>query len=285
MKALITGAGGQLGRALQATVPADALVVALNSAALDIVDPQAIEACLQEHRPDVVINAAAYTAVDRAEQEEDRAFAINGTAVGALAAAAHRIDARFVHVSTDFVFNGMSAIPYAPNAPTDPLGVYGRSKLAGEQAAGSNALIVRTAWVYAPTGNNFVRTMLRLMTERPEVRVVADQVGTPTYAPALADTLWHLIACAAQGVHHYTDSGTASWYDFAVAIQEEALAAGLLNHKVPIIPIATIDFPTPARRPHFSVLDKSATYAAIGGPAPHWRDNLRRMIACVKAEA
>ncbi len=244
-----------------------------------------IRAGIEEFKPDVVFNAAAYTAVDRAEQEEDRAFTINGAAVGALAAAAHRIDAKFVHVSTDFVFNGLSAIPYAPNAPTDPLGVYGRSKLAGEQAAGADALIVRTAWVYAPTGNNFVRTMLRLMAERPEVRVVADQVGTPTYAPALADILWRLVACGAQGIHHYTDSGTASWYDFAVAIQEEALAVGLLRHKVPVIPISTIDFPTPARRPHFSVLDKRATYAAIGGPAPHWRDNLRSMIACVKAEA
>ena len=159
-----------------------------------------------------------------------------------------------------------------------------RSKLAGEQAAGDDALIVRTAWVYAPDGGNFVRTMLRLMGERPEVRVVADQIGTPTYAPALADAIWRLIAADARGMHHYTDSGAASWYDFAVAIQEEALAAGLLSQQATILPIATSDYPTPARRPSYSVLDKSATFAAIGGPAPHWRSNLRSMIAAIKAQ-
>ena len=284
MKVLITGCNGQLGRSLQATAPAGTELLCLGSAELDISQADAVEQAIARHVPKVVINAAAYTAVDRAEQEEERAFAINGAGTGFLADAARRHGARFVHVSTDFVFDGTSGTPYRPDAPTQPMSVYGRSKLAGEQAAGDDALIVRTAWVYAPDGGNFVRTMLRLMGERPEVRVVADQIGTPTYAPALADAIWRLIAADARGMHHYTDSGAASWYDFAVAIQEEALAAGLLSQQATILPIATSDYPTPARRPSYSVLDKSATFAAIGGPAPHWRSNLRSMIAAIKAQ-
>lgn len=203
--------------------------------------------------------------------------------MGYLARAARERGAFLAHVSTDFVFDGRSGIPYAPDAPVEPIGAYGRSKLAGEKAAGPDALILRTAWVYAPTGGNFVRTMLRLMQERVEVRVVVDQIGTPTYAPALAEALWTLPLARTKGIHHYTDSGAASWYDFAVAIQEEALAAGLLDRAVPVIPIATADFPTLARRPHFSVLDKTATFAALGQPAPHWRVNLRRMIGAIKS--
>ena len=283
MKALIVGSGGQLGRALAAAAPADAQVVGLDRAALDITDAAAVELALADARPDIVFNAAAYTRVDRAESEEDTALAINGAAVGTLAAAARRHSAHFVHVSTDFVFDGLKGVPYLPDAPTAPLGAYGRTKLAGEQAAGSDALIVRTAWVYAPTGGNFVRTMLRLMAERPELRVIADQVGTPTYAPGLAVALWTLAEQRVRGIHHYTDSGVASWYDFAVAIQEEALAAGLLDRAVPVLPIATTDFPTPARRPHYSVLDKASTFTALGAPAPHWRTQLRRMIEDIKA--
>lgn len=284
MKVLITGCNGQLGRSLQATAPAGATLIGLGSADLDISQADAVDRLVAHHAPDVVINAAAYTAVDRAEQDEARAEAINGAGTGFLADAARRQGARFVHVSTDFVFDGAAGTPYRPDAPTNPMGVYGRSKLAGEQAAGKDALIVRTAWVYAPEGGNFVRTMLRLMGERPEVRVVADQIGTPTYAPALADAIWRLLAADASGMHHYTDSGAASWYDFAVAIQEEGLAAGLLTQEATIIPIATSDYPTPARRPSYSVLDKSATFAAIGGPAPHWRVHLRTMIAAIKAQ-
>jgi len=252
---------------------------------LDITDAAAVQAAVAAERPDLIFNAAAYTAVDKAESDEDRAFAVNATAVGHLAEAASACDARLVHISTDFVFDGTSGVPYAPDAPTNPVCAYGSSKLAGEKLAGEGALIVRTAWVYAPTGGNFVRTMLRLMAERPEVRVVADQIGTPTYAPALAKALWTLAEARFTGMHHYTDAGAASWYDFAVAIQEEALASGLLDRAVPVIPIATADYPTPARRPHYSVLDKTSTYAALGGPAPHWRANLRTMIAAIADEA
>jgi dTDP-4-dehydrorhamnose reductase len=283
MKALITGCNGQLGRGLQATAPEGVTLVCVGSAELDLSQPDLIAPFVASVRPDVIINAAAYTAVDKAESDADRAMAVNGTAVGALADAARSVGARFVHVSTDFVFDGTAGTPYAPDAPTSPLGVYGETKLAGETLAGEDALIVRTAWVYAPVGGNFVHTMLRLMKERPEIRVVADQIGTPSYAPALAAAIWKLIDVGATGIHHYTDSGAASWYDFAVAIYEEGRAAGLLDKDVSILPIATADYPTPARRPSYSVLDKGKTFAALGGPGPHWRTHLRAMIAGVQA--
>ncbi len=278
MKALITGAGGQLGRALVATLPVDAKAITLASAALDITDRQAVDRAIAVHSPDVVINAAAYTTVDKAESEPARAMAVNGDAVGFLAEAARANGARFVHVSTDFVFDGRASQPLAPQAATNPLSTYGRTKLAGEHKAGPEALIVRTAWVYADEGKNFAATMLRLMSERPEVRVVADQIGTPTYAPALASAIWGLDARRTMGVFHVTDSGVASWYDFAVAIYEEARAAGLLTQDVAIVPITTADYPTPAHRPAYSVLDTSTTRAALGTVAPHWRVNLRTML-------
>ena len=278
MKVLITGAHGQLGRCLQATAPADAEIVGHDHDTVDITDAAQVAAVVAAEKPDILFNAAAYTAVDKSESDEARALAVNATAVGYLADAARSNGARLVHVSTDFVFDGRSSTPYTPDAPTAPLGAYGRTKLAGEKAAGADSLIVRTAWVYAPTGGNFVRTMLRLMAERPELRVVADQIGTPTYAPGLAAALWTLAGQGARGIYHYTDSGAASWYDFAVAIQEEALAAGLLNQAVPVTPITTADFPTAAKRPAYSVLDKQTTFAALGKPAPHWRVQLRAMI-------
>ncbi|WP_288016172.1 dTDP-4-dehydrorhamnose reductase [Blastomonas sp.] len=283
MKILIVGGKGQLGRGLAATAPADADIVSHDIDTLDIADAAALGACVADVRPDILFNAAAYTAVDKAESEEDAALVVNGTAVATLANAARQVGARFVHVSTDFVFDGTSGIPYAPDAVPNPVSAYGRTKLAGERAAGDDALIVRTAWVYAPTGGNFVRTMLRLMAERPEVRVVADQIGTPTFAPGLAQALWTLAGQGVTGIHHYTDSGAASWYDFAVAIQEEALAKGLLDKAVPVIPITTAEFPLPARRPHYSVLDKGSTFGALGTPAPHWRANLRVMLDEISA--
>ncbi|VWX53214.1 dTDP-4-dehydrorhamnose reductase [Novosphingobium sp. 9U] len=282
MKVLIVGSKGQLGRELLATAPNVATVFSHGRDTLDITDGSAVAAAVAQVRPDIVFNAAAYTAVDEAETDEETALAVNATAVGHLARAANRVGGCFVHVSTDFVFDGLSGRPYAPDALTAPLGVYGRTKLAGEIAAGEDALIVRTAWVYAPTGANFVRTMLRLMSECPEVRVVADQIGTPTYAPGLAAALWAMALRQARGIHHFSDAGACSWYDFAVAIQEEAFAAGLLARAVPVIPIRTLDYPTPARRPSYSVLDKTSTFDILGGPAPHWRTQLRTMIAEIK---
>ena len=282
MKALIVGAHGQLGRALQASAPDGAEICAHDVDTLDITDAAAVTVLVERERPDLLLNAAAYTAVDKAESDEATAYAVNAAAVGILADAAQAVGARFAHVSTDFVFDGGAGKPNGVDAPTNPLSAYGRTKLAGEVAAGPDALIVRTAWVYAPTGANFVRTMLRLMDTHPQVRVVADQIGTPTYAPGLAAALWALAEQGASGIYHYTDAGVASWYDFAVAIQEEAIAIGLLDTVVPVIPIATADFPTPAIRPSYSVLDKSKTWAALGGPAPHWRANLRTMLNEIK---
>ena len=281
MRTLILGAGGQLGRALVAAAPAGAEVVALGRADCDIADREAVTRRIATLRPRFVFNAAAYTAVDKAESEVEAARTLNGLAPGWVAEAARAAGSRFVHVSTDFVFDGSASRPLSPADPVAPLGVYGRSKADGEQAvaaADPDALIVRTAWVYAAEGANFLTTMLRLMGERDEVRVVADQVGTPTWAYSLASALWALARDGEGGLHHFTDAGVASWYDFAVAIQEEARAAGLLDREARIVPIATADYPTPAKRPAFSVLDKSATWRLIGGPAPHWRANLRACL-------
>ncbi len=282
MKAMIVGAGGQLGQALVASAPSGLEIVCRDHHSLDIGDASEVQAQVEAAAPDILLNAAAYTAVDRAESEEQAAFATNAAAVGTLAQAARSVGSRLVHVSTDFVFDGHASKPYGPNASPNPLSVYGRSKLEGEKLAGADALIVRTAWVYAPKGSNFVRTMLRLMAERDEVRVVADQIGTPTYAPALADVIWRLAVRKVHGLHHYTDAGVASWYDFAVAIHEEASAIGLLKKPASIQPIATTDYPTPARRPAFSVLDKRLTLQLAGLPAVHWRENLRSCLKDIK---
>ncbi len=283
MIVLVAGAAGQLGRALQATATAGTTIIAPPEAEFDITDPDCVDAVTAAARPTLVINAAAYTAVDKAETDEHAARAVNTNAVGLLAAAARRAGAGFVQISTDFVFDGTAHTPYAPDALPNPLGAYGRTKLDGEQAARDlhpAPLILRTAWVYAAKGNNFVHTMLRLMRERPELRVVADQIGTPTHAASLARAIWMLTGANTTGTLHWTDAGVASWYDFAVAIGEEALALGLLPAAIPIIPIRTTDYPTPARRPAFSVLDKTGTWA-ITGPANHWRTELRICLTAI----
>ena len=278
MKALVVGAGGQLGRALLRTTPAGAELVAFDRTELDITDRAAVERTIGESGADIVFNAAAYTAVDKAESEIDRARAINAEGVGYLATAAKAHGALFVHVSTDFVFSGDAGTPYTPETQTNPLGVYGLTKLEGEKAAGEESLIVRTAWIYDRDGQNFVNTMLRLMDERDMLSVVADQIGTPTLADDLAVALWKLAEAGETGVLHCTNSGVASWYDFAVAIQDEAVAAGRLARAIPVSPIRTVDYPTPARRPHYSVLDCSETYKRVGEPARHWRVGLRHVF-------
>lgn len=275
MKALITGAGGQLGRALLAKLPAGWTAVPLTRSDVDLADYAALRRLVDLTAPNLILNAAAYTAVDRAERDEDAAFAINAGAVQVLSAAASRSGARLVHVSTDFVFDGESPRAYKPNDLRRPLSVYGRSKAAGEDAAGPEAAIVRTSWVYGIRPGNFVSTMLKLMRDRDEVRVVADQIGSPTWVEGLAEAVWALGTRRCTGIWHHSDAGVASWYDFAVAIQEEAAACGLLSRMVPIIPIATADYPTPAHRPAFSVLDADLTRAELGTSAIHWRTNLR----------
>lgn len=282
MKVLVTGSGGQLGWELGRCVPAGVECVATDRGSLDLAAPDLEERVLAL-APAVIVNAAAYTAVDRAESDYEAALAVNGAAVGALARAARRCGARMVHVSTDFIFDGRGSSPYLPDAAPDPAGAYGRSKLAGEQALRAEhpdgSCIVRTAWVYSAHGANFVKTMLRLMRERDALGVVADQIGTPTWARTLAGAVWEAaLRPELPPVLHWTDLGVASWYDFAVAIQEEALARGLLARAVPVSPIRTADYPTPARRPAYSVLDKTATLAALACPRLHWRAALRSML-------
>ncbi len=287
MKVLVLGAGGQVGRAVTAACAGSHELVTCTHAELDITSAAAVERCLESCAPQWVVNAAAYTAVDRAESEPERARELNGAAVGRIARAAASVGARLVHLSTDFVFDGTSSRPYQPGDATRPVSVYGASKRAGEEqalASGARALVLRTAWVYAAQGQNFVRTMLRLMREKPEVRVVSDQVGTPTFAGGLGRVIADLIeADAPAGIWHWTDLGVASWYDFAVAIQEEALARGLLDKPVPVHPISTAEYPTPARRPAFSVLDTAATRARVATPAVHWRQHLRIMLDELRA--
>lgn len=281
MKLLLLGADGQVGRALRAACPAGASVIALGRAACDLSDETSVRNAIAGAPCDWLINAAAYTAVDRAETETALAETINGAAPGWIGSAARAAGIRVAHISTDFVFDGTAGTPYRPDSPTNPLSVYGRSKRAGEIAlrnADPDALIVRTSWVYAAQGGNFPLTMLRLMRERDEIRVVADQIGTPTWATTLAGALWSLMAGGASGTHHLTDAGVASWYDLAVAVAEETFAIGLLARIPTIVPIATTDYPTPARRPAYSVLDKSSAWALLGGPTPHWRLSLRTML-------
>lgn len=282
MDVVIFGAAGQVGQALQQCAPHETHITALTRAHADLTDPGSITQALAGLSFDWVINAAAYTAVDKAESEPDLAEAINVDAVAAMAQAAGKAGARLAHMSTDFVFDGARGTPYTVDDTAHPLSVYGATKWRGERAAGDGALIVRTSWVYRAGHANFVHTMLRLMAEKPALSVVADQIGTPTHAPALASALWTLIQQDAAGLYHYSESGTASWYDFAVAIQEEALALGFLETAIPIAPITTADYPTPAARPPYSVMDKSKTWAALGGPAPHWRSELRTMLKQVK---
>lgn len=280
-RVLIAGAGGQLGRALIATAPDGVVLCPLATAQLDVTDLEEVSAVVGRERPQLIINAAAYTAVDKAEADRAHAFAVNARGAAHLAQAANACGARLLHVSTDYVFDGQASRPYRPLDACHPLGVYGTSKRAGEEAVlqfGGDALIVRTAWLYGE-GRNFVHTMLRLMAERDTLGVVADQIGTPTWAHTLAQALW---AAAARpqlrGIYHWTDAGVASWYDFAVAIQEEALALGLLRRVIPITPLRSEDYPTPARRPAYSVLDKTDAWRDFGVAPLHWRDALRRML-------
>jgi dTDP-4-dehydrorhamnose reductase len=280
-KALITGAQGQVGSELQATAPGTWEVIPCGSNDLDVTRRDVAAAVLTRERPSVVIHTAAYTDVDRAEREAERAEAVNAVGGANVAAAASEVGARMIYLSTDFVFDGSLGRPYLPEDTARPLGVYGRTKLAGERAALDHpgSLVVRTAWVYSAHGRNFVRTMLGQMREQGPVNVVSDQVGTPTWARPLAQALWRAAEQPElRGIVHWTDAGVASWYDFAVAIQEEALAAGLLTRALPIHPVRTAEFPRPARRPPYSVLDKTTGWKALGGPAAHWRANLRCLL-------
>jgi dTDP-4-dehydrorhamnose reductase len=278
VKALVVGSGGQVGEALLKTAPEGCEAAGLSRAQLDITDREAVLRAVEREAPRLLFNAAAYNAVDRAEEEEARAFAVNAQGVAHLAEAAREAGAKLIHISTDYVFDGKADAPYAPDAPRHPLSAYGRSKAAGEDAAGEGALIVRTSWVYAAGHANFVTTMLWLMRERDELRVVADQVGAPSWATGLAQTLWALALKGVDGIWHHRDAGRTTWHEFAVAIGEEAEALGLIERQIPILPVSTAEYGAKAQRPAFSLLDDSATRALLGDSPPDWRENLRAML-------
>ncbi|MCP3921781.1 MAG: dTDP-4-dehydrorhamnose reductase [Desulfobacterales bacterium] len=283
MKVLITGSDGQLGYELVKMQTQGVEIHAFDIFDLDITNFNDVSKKVMELNPDVIINAAAYTAVDKAEIDSEAAYLVNETGAENLGRACAENNCRMIHVSTDFVFDGSSSRPYTSDDTPSPVGVYGLSKLKGEEAVfretNGNALIIRTAWVYSAHGNNFVKTMLRLMAEKDQLSVVADQIGTPSWACGLAKTIWKALNFReVKGVFHWTDAGIASWYDFAVAIQKEALKLGLLKKRIPIKPIKTIDFPTPAKRPSYSVLDKTMTWETFGIESQHWGEALKEMM-------
>lgn len=286
MNVLVTGGGGQLASALEASCPGFANIDVLSIDQLDITNERVVLERICDARPEVIINCAAYTAVDQAETDETMARAVNCDGARHLARAAAKIKARLVHPSTDFVFDGSGSTPWKPGDAPNPLSVYGKTKLEGERAVleeiPEQSLVVRTAWVYSKSGVNFVNTMLRHMHEQKELRVVADQVGTPTWARKLAEAIWCMVDRDLKGIHHWTDLGTTTWYEFAVVIADLATELGILERMPRIEPISSAEFPTPARRPLFSVLDKTATWTALDGtdciPPRNWRDNLATMM-------
>jgi len=282
MRILVTGADGQLGRCLQDQLgQTDHAWIACNRDSMDITDAQAVNTKIGDFKPEVIINAAAYTAVDKAESDEKTAWAINADAVGYLATAANMIGARILHVSTDYVFDGSATSPYKESDPVCPLGVYGASKLAGEQAAATanHFCVVRTAWVFSEYGNNFLKTMLRLAASRPELSVVADQIGTPTYAGDLAAAL---IGMAEEeipsGVYHFSGGRSCSWHQFADAIFGVAANELSTFTRPEVLPISTSEYPTPAKRPAYSVLDDSLLRSVLPNAAGDWVQALPYVI-------
>lgn len=287
MKVLVTGKGGQLAWELIQNQPSDCECISLGREDLDITDEELVNQTIALHQPDVVINAAAYTAVDKAESDVETAYAVNETGAKHLANACKKRNIRLLHVSTDFVFDGTKTTPYQTDEKPNPINVYGASKLAGDNAVMDilpSSVIVRTAWVYSSNGNNFVKSMLRLMAEKPQLGIVYDQVGTPTWAAGLAKWCWAVIQKPdVSGLYHWTDAGVASWYDFAVAIQELAIEKGMLNSAIPISAIPASQYPTPAKRPSFSVIDKATAEAASGVQTIHWRKQLSNMLDELKS--
>jgi dTDP-4-dehydrorhamnose reductase len=294
MKVLLTGREGQLGTALQASLPEGVTLIATGRSELNLADAAACRQAVLTHHPDWLLNAGAYTAVDRAESEPDQALAINAGAPQAFAEALAETGGRLLQVSTDFVFNGTQGSPYRPDQALDPLGVYGVTKAAGETAALAlpGARVLRTSWVYGPVGKNFCLTMLRLHALKAAagepLGVVADQVGCPTATHTLAAACWRAIGIGADadGPHilHWSDAGAASWYDFAVAIGELGVAAGLLERAAEVRPLSTAAYPTPAQRPSYSLLDCTSSRAALGGEPLYWRVALAQVLERVAAQ-
>ena len=277
MRVVVVGAAGMLGTAVQGAAPSSIELIPLRHSDLAVEDAPSVERVMARERPNWILNCSGYTQVDRAEAEPEIAQRVNGVGPANLARAAREIGAHLLHISTDYVFDGRTRRPYREDDPVGPLNVYGQSKLAGEQAVRAILpdahLIVRTQWLFGPGDHpNFVATILRLAGERPEVQVVDDQYGRPTYAPDLAAALWKLLACGAQGTVHCANEGVATWFDLARAAVS---AAGL---RTTVVPCSTADMPRPARRPPFSVLDCTKYTALIGAPLRHWANALSKYV-------
>ncbi|TMI66216.1 MAG: dTDP-4-dehydrorhamnose reductase [Bacteroidetes bacterium] len=280
-KILVTGANGQLGKELKQLAPSYPQLdfIFLSREDLPIHHFEMVRNYFKIHKPSFLINAAAYTAVDRAEQEKDLAMQVNAEAVGVLAAVCKENDCRFIHISTDYVFDGNASTPYKEDTPTNPQSVYGSSKLEGEKQAmqlNPESIILRTSWVYSEFGKNFVRTMMKLMCEKTEVNVVSDQVGSPTYAADLAEVILQITVKWIPGIYHFSNEGIISWYDFAVAIKE------ITRSNCKVNPIPTSAYPTPAKRPAYSVLDKNKIQQSFGISLKNWKDSLAICIEKIK---
>jgi dTDP-4-dehydrorhamnose reductase len=276
---IVTGANGQLGKELRLAsknYPQFGFVF-LSREELPVENEHDVHDFFSVHKPSFCINCAAYTAVDKAESEKENAFLINASATGILAAACHRVKAKFIHISTDYVFDGTSSVPLKETDITSPINVYGASKLEGEKNAFMrcrNTIVIRTSWVYSEFGNNFVKTMKRLMNERESINVINDQTGSPTYAADLAVAILEIVNTNEffPGVYNYSNDGEITWFDFAVAIKE------LLSSRCVVNPIPTSQYPTPAKRPHYSLLDKSKIKEVFGLHIPGWKESLTRCI-------
>ena len=286
-KVLVSGAKGQVGSEIVKAVPAGFTVIGLGSNELDITNQQQVTAVIAQYKPDLIINAAAYTAVDKAESDSDNAYAVNQQAVAWLAQAAKQADIPLFHISTDYVFDGESTTPYKETDPVNPQSVYGMSKLAGEQvlaATHNKHIILRTSWVFGAEGNNFVKTMLRLGKERDELSVVADQHGCPTSASSIAKALWQLAEkykterTLPWGIYHFSNSPACTWYEFACEIFEQAVKAGVLERKPVVHPITSAEYPTPAKRPAWSVLDCCKIEDLITNATDSWKKELNSLI-------
>jgi len=281
MKILVTGANGQLGNELKVLAPSfpACYFIFTDIAELDITNEEETDLLISKEQPVVIVNCAAYTAVDKAEQEPDLAFLINDKAVGNLARAASKNNALLIHISTDYVFDGKGYKPYAEDDPVNPVSLYARSKQAGEQQVQSfakKALILRTSWLYSEFGSNFVKTMIRYGKERGKLNVVYDQTGTPTYARDLAKTIMEIITkgpeCTGVEIFHYSNEGVSSWYDFAKTIMELSGIPCIID------PIETKDYPLPATRPFYSVFNKSKIKQRLQLEIPYWKDSLKECI-------
>ena len=287
MKVVIIGKSGQLANELLAEIPQGVTYLSLGRHDVDITSYRDLSAKIVPFKPNVIINASAYSAVDKAETDIDAAYALNETAVKILATIAKENNGRFLHVSTDFVFDGNSNRAYPVDSSPKPVSVYGASKLAGELAIKKtypeNSAIVRTSWLYSTFGDNFVKTMLRLMTEKERLSVVYDQIGCPTNGKGLAQFLWLLASIDnIKPIYHWSDAGVASWYDFAIAIQDLGLQHGLLDKKIPITAITSSAYPAPAKRPNFSLLNSSN--AGLIMEQTHWREQLDNCLLQMRVD-